>query len=127
MPTVLLSGCAILKNEKILLIRKKGKEFWELPGGVVRSKLQNEQTAMEKTKEQIGVQPEIIQHFTILEYQKAGSNIEATIFECDVDPEATFTPGENVEEVKWFKLSELKEDSMAGKLGEDVIAILEEV
>lgn|GEM_PF-5581167 len=127
MPTILLSGCAILKNDKVLLIRKKDKEIWELPGGIVKSKTGLEDAAVQKTDEQIGVKPEIIQHFTILEYQKAGNNVEATIFECDLDPESTFTPGENVEEVKWFVISDLKKDEMADKIGEDVKTILDEI
>ena len=123
MPTILLSGCAILKEEKLLLIRKKGKDFWELPGGVVKSKADVEQTAAEKTKEQIGVEPTIIQHFTILEYQKNESNVEATIFECDIDPDAKFLAGENIEEIKWFPVSELNKE----KIGDDVKNILEEL
>ncbi|MBN1544956.1 NUDIX hydrolase [Candidatus Woesearchaeota archaeon] len=127
MPTILLSGCAILKNEKVLLIRKKGKALWELPGGIVKSKIGLEDAAVQKTKEQIGVKPEIIQHFTILEYQKAGNNVEATIFECDLDPEATFTPGENIEEIGWFVISDLKKDDLADRIGEDVKTILDDI
>jgi len=123
MPTILLSGCAILKEEKILLIRKKDREFWELPGGLVKSGVDIEQVAAEKTKEQIGVEPTVVQQFTILEYQKNGSNVEANIFECDVDPEAVFVPGENIEEVKWLPVAGLEKE----KIGEDVKAILEEL
>ena len=123
MPTILLSGCAILKEEKILLIKKKDREFWELPGGMVKTKADIEQAAAEKTKDQIGVEPKIVQQFTILEYQKDGNNVEANIFECDVDPEAEFVPGDNIEEVKWFMIADLKKE----KIGEDVKEILEEL
>jgi ADP-ribose pyrophosphatase YjhB (NUDIX family) len=125
MPTILLSGCAILKEEQLLLIRKKGKDFWELPGGIVKSKVDIEKAAVDLTNEQIGVQPTVVQHFTILEYQKNENNIEATIFECDIDPEAKFFPGENIEEVNWFPLSDLKEGKE--NIGDDVKEILEEL
>ena len=123
MPTILLSGCAIMKEEKILLIRKKDRDFWELPGGLVKNKVDIEQAAVEKTKEQIGAEPKVVQQFTILEYQKNGDNVEATIFECDLDPEAEFIPGENIEEVRWFSIQDLKKE----KIGEDVKEILEEL
>ena len=125
MPTILLSGCAILKGSEILLIHKDGKDFWELPGGIVKSKVDIEQAAVDMSFEQIGVKPAIVQHFTILEYQKNESNIEANIFECDVDPEAKFIPGDKVEEVKWFLISDLKEGKE--NIGDDVKEILEEL
>ncbi|MBW2964431.1 NUDIX domain-containing protein [Candidatus Woesearchaeota archaeon] len=122
MPTLKLSGCAILKNGKLLLIRKKDRDFWEIPGGR-DSDGSSEEAAVSKTAEQIGVTPTVIQQFTVLEYQKDGTNVEANIFECDVDPEAAFTPGENVEEVRWFSREELKGE----KVGSDVEEILEEL
>ncbi len=126
MSTVLLSGCAILKEGKILLIRKKDKDIWEIPGGMVNSVEDDkvvEQAAIEKTRNQIGVEPTIIQQFTILEYQIDQTNIEASIFECDIDPDSIFTPGENIEEVEWFNISDLSKE----KIGEDVKAIIEEL
>jgi ADP-ribose pyrophosphatase YjhB (NUDIX family) len=123
MPTILLAGCAILKSGKILLIRKKGKEFWELPGGIVQTKRDIETAAVSKTKSQIGVEPVVIQQFVTLEYQKAGTNTEAILFECDVDPDATFTPGENIEEVKWLVMAGLEKENV----GDDVKAILDEI
>lgn len=112
-----------MKNEKILLIRKKERDFWELPGGMVKTITDIEKAAAEKTKDQIGVEPTVVQQFTILEYQKDGNNIEANIFECDVDPEAEFVPGEHVEEVKWFEIATLDKEN----IGEDVKTILEEI
>ena len=123
MPTILLSGCAIMKHEKLLLIRKKERDFWELPGGMVKTKADIEKAAAEKTKDQIGVEPTVVQQFTILEYQKDGNNIEANIFECDVDPDAEFVPGENIEEVRWFEIAKLDKEN----IGEDVKSILEEI
>ena len=123
MPTILIAGCAILKSGKILLIKKKEKKFWELPGGIVQTKTDIEAVAVSKTKAQIGVEPVVVQQFVTLEYQKDGTNTEVILFECDVDPDATFTPGENVEEVKWFAMKGLEKENV----GDDVKAILEEI
>lgn len=122
MPTLKLSGCAILKNGKLLLIKKKDRDFWELPGGR-STDTDSEEIAVSKTAEQIGITPAVIQQFTVLEYQKDETNVEVNIFECDVNPESKFTPGENVEEVRWFTRSDLK----GKKVGSDVEEILEEL
>lgn len=122
MSTLIIAGCVILKNDKLLLIRKKGKDVWELPGGYVKD-ADEEQTAKDKTWSQIGVEPSIIQQFTTLEFQKDGQNIETPIFECEIDTTATFRPGINIEEIKWFALKEVSKE----KLGSDVEAILEEL
>jgi ADP-ribose pyrophosphatase YjhB (NUDIX family) len=122
MPNVILSGCAILKHGKILLIRKKGKEVWELPGGRADPhSLEN--VAARKTHEQIGVEPTIVQQFTVLEFQKDDTDVEATIFECDIDPDASLMSGENVDEVRWFALQELDDVN----IGADVQQVIEEL
>ncbi len=123
MPTILLAGCAILKDGKILLIRKADKELWELPGGTVKQKGDDEQAAISKTKEQIGIVPEVIQQFTLLEYQNNGNNIEAAIFESDIEPDSSFLPGEGIEEIKWFETESLDTENV----GDDVKAVLEEI
>jgi ADP-ribose pyrophosphatase YjhB (NUDIX family) len=123
MSTILLAGCAMMKSGRILLIRKKDRDYWELPGGIVKSKEGLEEAAVAKTKEQIGTEPTVVQQFTVLEFQKNGQNIEASIFECDIDPEATFSPGENIGEVKWMDIKGLSKE----KIGDDVKEILEEI
>ncbi len=124
MSTLLLSGCAILEGSKLVLLRKEGKDFWELPGGIVSTKKDIEQAAVEKTQSQIGLEPQVVQQFTILEYQKDGDNVEAYIFECTLDdPDKAFVRGENVDEVKWFDIKELGKEST----GDDVKVVLEEL
>jgi len=123
MTTILLAGCAILKSRTVLLIRMKNKDLWELPGGMVRSKDDIELQAVQKTKEQIGVEPTVVQQFNIFEYQKNENNLEASIFECTVDEDATFTAGEGVEEVKWFSFA----DARKSKIGDDVTSVLDDI
>ncbi|MFH1668873.1 MAG: NUDIX hydrolase [Candidatus Woesearchaeota archaeon] len=123
MPTILLAGCAILKDGKLLLIRKTDKDIWELPGGPVKQKGDDEQAAISKTQEQIGISPEVIQQFTLLEYQNNGNNIEAAIFESYIESDATFIPGEGIDEIKWFETESIDTE----KIGDDVKAVLEEI
>lgn len=123
MSTLLLSGCAIIQEDKVVLIRKNGKDIWELPGGIVSTKKDIEEAAVEKTLSQIGVAPQVVQQFTILEYQIDGDNVEAYIFECTVPEDAEFSTGDNVDEAKWFPIEGLEKE----KIGDDVVAVLEEI
>ncbi len=123
MPTIILAGCAILNQGNLLLIRKKDKDIWELPGGMVKKKAETEQAAAANTKAQIGVDPVIIQQFSVLEYQKGDTNIEASIFECSIEPDSTFMRGTDVEEVKWFAIKGIEKEN----IGDDVKAVLEEL
>lgn len=123
MSTISLAGCAILKDGKILLIKKQTRDVWELPGGMVKDGADEEATAVEKTESQIGVAPTIIQQFTILEFQKEGKNIEGSIFESVVDDDVSFALGENIERVEWFDIEGIETD----KIGNDVKAVLEEM
>lgn len=49
-----LSGCVIIKEEKILLLWKKKHNHYELPGGKVEDKESIEAAALRETKEETG-------------------------------------------------------------------------
>lgn len=123
MSTLLISGCAIIDNKQILLIKKKERDFWELPGGIMNAASSGEQEAVEHTFRQISIKPELIQQFTVLEFQKNGQNTEATIFECSINDDDKPIPGEGIKEVKWLPIETLSKET----IGEDVKSILEEI
>ena len=54
MKRIQLSGCAIIKEGKLLLIWKKKHNHYEFPGGKVEEGETLEQTAVRETKEEIG-------------------------------------------------------------------------
>lgn len=123
MPTIIVSGCVILQNGKLLAIKKKDRDFYELPGGRMKPKENAEENALRKTTIQTGVLPDIIQQFDILEFQKDQNNIEINIFECSLNPKHQFKPGENVEEVKWLEIKKLDQE----KIGEDIKTLKDEL
>ena len=118
-----IAGCAIIKDNKIVLVRKKDKDVWEFPGGRVSNNSDYEETAISKTLSQIGSEPKIIQQFSPLEFQIDGKNMESVIFECDIDNDSDFSPGEKIEEIKWFNIKTLDKE----KIGKDVKEIIEDV
>jgi ADP-ribose pyrophosphatase YjhB (NUDIX family) len=113
MSNLIISGCAILRNNELLLVKKNNDNLWELPGGLFESKTNIEQLTIDAAKKQLGVEPQIVQQFTILEYQNNEQNVEETIFECALDEEAELVPGEDIAELKWFKMSDIKKEEVS--------------
>lgn len=113
MSNLTISCCAILRNNELLLVKKNNDNLWELPGGLVDSKANIEQLTIDAAKKQLGVEPHIVQQFTILEYQNNEQNVEEIIFECTLDKEAELVPGEDVVELKWFKMSDIKKEEVS--------------
>ena len=49
-----ISGCVIIKDNKILLLYKRNKSYYELPGGKVKPGETPEQAAVREANEEIG-------------------------------------------------------------------------
>ncbi|MBI2151303.1 NUDIX hydrolase [Candidatus Woesearchaeota archaeon] len=57
-----LSGCAIINDDKLLLLWKKKHKHYEFPGGKIESGETLEQTALRETKEEIGCEVKIVKY-----------------------------------------------------------------
>lgn len=108
MGALLLTGCLLIRNNKVLLLRRKGLDFWELPGGKVEDGKEPEAVVVETTKLQTGLDAEIIQQFEVLGYQKDGNTVEEVIFECSVPETCKPEVSEGIEEADWFSLEDAK-------------------
>ena len=62
MVSITLSGCVIIRNEKILLLFRKKHSHYEFPGGKQKKGETLEQTAMREVKEEIGCGVKIIKY-----------------------------------------------------------------
>lgn len=117
------TGCLLIRNNKVLLLKRKEKDFWELPGSVVAADLEAEQAVLQATKALTGLDVEIIQQFDVLGYQENGTTVEEIIFECSVSETGMPHPAEGIDEARWFSLEEAKDVSLA----EDAKAVLSEL
>lgn len=52
-------GCIIIKNNKILLVYEKRRNFWGLPKGHVEEGESEEETALREVREEVGLDVEI--------------------------------------------------------------------
>jgi len=63
MDRINLSGCAIIKDGKLLLLFKKKHQYYEFPGGKVKEGETLEEAAARETKEEIGCEVEGLKYF----------------------------------------------------------------
>ena len=53
-------GCIIIKNNKVLLVYEKGRDFWGFPKGHVEDGENEIETALREVKEEVGLDVKII-------------------------------------------------------------------
>ena len=107
MDTIQHAGCLVIKDNKILLVSQGA--IWTLPGGIIESGLEPEDSAKKNAQEQIGARLTIVQEFDVLQYQHNNTNINHSIFECTLDFEVSDVEGQ----IKWFDKEEIQQVSIS--------------
>ncbi len=115
---VIASGPVILKNKKILLIKDKKDDFYKFPGGRVEEGQDLEQTCLRETKEEIGVNIDIIMPLkTMLLWKKPGTgeNIPVILIHylAKIKPKQKIKKGKNIQEVIWMDIKDIKKYNVA--------------
>jgi len=72
MERIHLSGSAIIKDNKVLLLFKKKHSYYEFPGGKVENGESWEDTAIRETKEEIGCDIELIKLLSNIDFEVNG-------------------------------------------------------
>jgi len=75
-----LSGCAIIQDEKLLLLWKIKEQHYEFPGGKVRPGETIEQTAIREVKEEIGVDVKLEKKFSTIEFIHKEKHLRGNLF-----------------------------------------------
>ena len=70
MKEIILSGCAIIEDEKLLLLHKFKDQRYEFPGGKVEKGESLEETAIRETREEIVCEVKLIKYLTAIEFEK---------------------------------------------------------
>jgi len=102
------SGVVIKKDNKYLLVQEnigKIKGLWNLPAGKVEKGLTFAENAKKEAKEETGYDVKIIKEIGI--FQKDGESVRHA-FEAEIISGELKFPKEEIADVKWFTMEEIK-------------------
>lgn len=106
---------AVIENEKILLTKREDFEVWCLPSGGVEDGESLVEAAIRETKEETGINIEIVGLVGIYSRLGSTSDIHAALFIArPLGGELRTQNGETLE-VKYFLLNELPEELLFGQ------------
>lgn len=123
-----LSGAAIIKNNKLLLIRKIKEKHYEFPGGKVENNETLEQTAIRETKEEINCEIKIIKYLGYVEFSVNDKNLRSHKFLSKIkdNQEPKIIEKDKFDDIIWLDLNEYKnnEENQKYKLAPNVIEFI---
>lgn len=111
-----LAGSLIVEDGEILLIHRKDRDRWEVPGGKVEDGESPTETAVREAREEIGVEVELRKPFYSGEFQH---NDELFLWHGYLTEIAEGEPGleeEKFDDIQWFRGEELDEIELAPTL-----------
>ena len=106
----IIAGSVIEKDGKFLLVQEKQEKFyekWSLPGGKVAKGSTFEETAIREAKEETGFDIDIIGEIDI--FHKDGDISVRHAFEARIVGGELNFPEDEILDVKWFTIDEIKE------------------
>lgn len=82
-----IAGCVIIQENKVLLIKKKSNNWFELPGGTIEAGESAQETAMRELKEEICCDIDILSLYQEKEFQHKGKFYHGTWFLAQIKGE----------------------------------------
>ncbi len=110
-----IAGCIVLQENKVLLIKKKSNNWFEIPGGTIEGNETPEQTAIREMKEEICCDVEILSLYQEQEFEHKGKLYHGTWFLGKVSSQQKPKIGESQEysEIAFIPLEQLSEMSLS--------------
>lgn len=110
-----LAGCAIIKNEKILLLWKINQEHYELPGGKVETKETLKEAAKREVKEEIGIDTDIKEYLGKYTFKIQDKKLISHIYEAKIkeNQEPKIKEKETFNKLKWIPINKHKNYKLA--------------
>ena len=123
------ASALIIDEDKVLLGRRNiepSKGMWDIPGGFLEPGEHPEDGMRREIMEETGLQVKIVDMLGFI-MDDYGEDKQPTLNICYIVKKASETerPGDDLEELKWFKISELPEE-IAFKNGHEMLEKLRE-
>ncbi len=120
-----IAGCIILEDNKVLLIKKKNNNWFELPGGTIEVHESPEQTAIREMEEEICCSVEILSLYQEKEFEHKGRLYHGTWFFAKISKEQTPIIGEPEEysELEFISLENLSEIPLSPAVQDILLSI----
>lgn len=113
MINVELSGCAIIRNNDMLLLKKFKNDYFELPGGKVDADEEIVDAAIREVKEEIGCNVKIIKNLGYYDFAHKEKNVRSNIFLAETDNEPKIVENEVFESIIWMPIKEYEKYKLA--------------
>jgi len=111
-----LSGCIILKEKSVLLLKRKDQQHWEIPGGKIRDGDNPKDTALREAQEETGCKIEVIKFLETFDMYVPKKQITAKSYYYlakILEGTPTVTEPDVFEEIKFIPFLELKNINLA--------------
>lgn len=120
MTVIELSGCAIIDDDKLLLIWKNKHGHYEFPGGKVEVGENLENAAKRETKEEIGVDVNIVKYLGYKEFHIDERDFRSHKFLAKIKKGQTPTiiETETFRDIFWLPMNDYKKYSVAPNVKE---------
>ncbi|MFH1253500.1 MAG: NUDIX hydrolase [Candidatus Uhrbacteria bacterium] len=106
-----LAGCAIIEDNKILLLRRIKTGWYELPGGKIEVGETAEETAMREIKEELLADIKIISQLGQKDFSENDFTMSYTWFQADLlsGQRPAIGEPEKYDDLKYIELAKLRE------------------
>lgn len=106
-----LSGCAIIEDGKILLIRRTKTGWYELPGGKIENNETAESAAVREIKEELCSDIKILSELGKKDFNENGYSISYTWYQACIlgNQQPKIGEPEKFDDLKYIELGKLRE------------------
>jgi len=109
---IVLSGPAIIKDGKLLLLYKTEDQRYEFPGGHVEEGETLEQAAIREAVEEIACEVKLEKHLTVIKFKKDKQNFIAHIFSAEIISGEPRANESEYSKIIWLPIKDYKNYSL---------------